>query len=193
MATPERPSEDATPPWAAGTETRMHELFPTLGDAHMALMRRAGVERRFARGEWLWQVGDRSRPLYVIEDGTVDFVRRDMHGESVVGTVTARQFSGETTMMAGRAALLAGRAHTDVRAIAVPQARLRELMAVNPDLGELMMQAFILRRMRMIAQHAGPVTLIGSRYAAETMKLRDFLTRNGTPYEYIDLESADDV
>jgi thioredoxin reductase (NADPH) len=55
------------------------------------------------------------------------------------------------------------------------------------------MQAFILRRMRMIARRIGPVTLVGSRYSAETLRLRDFLTRNGTPHEYIDLETADDV
>jgi thioredoxin reductase (NADPH) len=96
-------------------------------------------------------------------------------------------------MMAGRAALLAGRARGTVRAIAVAQSRLREIMAINPELGEIVMQAFILRRMHMIAQHAGPVTLIGSRYSAGTQNLQAYLSRNGTPYEYIDLEQAEDV
>jgi thioredoxin reductase (NADPH) len=96
-------------------------------------------------------------------------------------------------MMAHRAALVAGRARGEVRAIAVPQENLREVMAVHPELGELIMQAFILRRMRMFAQHAGPATVVGSRFSADTLRLLDFLTRNAIPHEYLDLERAEDV
>ncbi|MDB5922701.1 MAG: trxB 1 [Betaproteobacteria bacterium] len=194
MSIPERPPYDsAPPPWAAGTETRTHELFPKLNEAQLNVLRSAGTEQRFSHGEWLWQVGNRGTPLYAVLEGAIDAVRRDVHGDTVVATFLPGQFTGETTTMAGRASLVSGRARGDLRAIAVPQERLRELMAVNPELGELLMQAFILRRMRMIAEHIGPVTLIGSRYAAETVRLRDFLTRNGTPHEYIDLEQAEDV
>ncbi|HEV7393988.1 MAG TPA: FAD-dependent oxidoreductase, partial [Burkholderiales bacterium] len=157
------------------------------------VLRSAGTEQHFSHGEWLWQVGNRGTPLYAVLEGAIDVVRRDVHGDTVVATFLPGQFTGETTTMAGRASLVSGRARGDVRAIAVPQERLHELMAVNPELGELLMQAFILRRMRMIAEHIGPVTLIGSRYAAETVRLRDFLMRTGTPHEYIDLEHADDV
>jgi thioredoxin reductase (NADPH) len=193
MSTPQLPPDDVPPPWAAGTDSRLDEMFPTLSDAHVALMCQGGTEEYFGAGEWLWEVGDRDRALYVLLEGTVDVVRRDVRGESVVWSIGARQFSGETTMMAGRAALLAGRAVGTVRAIAVAQGRLREIMAINPVLGEIVMQAFILRRMRMVAQHAGPVTLIGSRYSAGTQSVQAYLTRNATPYEYIDLEQAEDV
>jgi thioredoxin reductase (NADPH) len=194
VSSSQRPLDDsAPPPWAAGTETRSHELFPTLTATQLDILRRAGTEQRFADGEWLWQVGNRGTPLYAVLDGYIEAVRRDVHGESVIATFHRGQFTGETTTMAGRASLVAGRARGNLRAIAVPQERLHELMAVNPELGELLMQAFILRRMRMIAERIGPITLIGSRYAADTLRLRDFLTRNGTPHEYIDLEQADDV
>jgi thioredoxin reductase (NADPH) len=193
MSTPQRPAEDTPPPWAAGTDTRLHELFPVLTERHFEILRGAGTEKHFSHGEWLWHVGDRGRPLYAVVEGAIEAVWRGVHGDSVVATFLPGQFTGETTMMAGRAALIAGRARGNVRAIAVAQERLREVMAVNPELGEIIMQAFILRRMRMIAQHVGPVTLIGSRYAAETLRLRDFLSRNGTPYAYVDLEQAEDV
>ena len=193
MRSSDSSAADVPPPWAAGTDTRLHELYPDLTDAQLEIVRRAGTEVRFADGEWLWEIGDRERPLYAVLEGAIEVIRRDLHGESVVATFVPRQFSGETTMMSSRGALLAGRARGDVHAIAVPQAHLRDLMAVNPELGELIMQAFILRRMRMIATHAGPVTLIGSSYAAECMRVRDFLTRNGTPFEFIDVEQAEDV
>ena len=187
------PDDSAPPPWAAGTETRSRELFPTLTESQLHVLQRAGTECRFADDDWVWQVGNRSTPLYAVLDGYIEAVRRDIHGDSVVATFHRAQFTGETTTMAGRASHLAGRARGDVRAIAVPQERLRELMSVNAELGELLIHAFILRRMRMIAEHAGPITLIGSRYSADTLRLRDFLTRNGTPHEYVDLEHAEDV
>jgi len=194
VSSAERPEDHgAPPPWAAGTETRDAELFPTLTDAQLEVLRRAGTEEKFADGTWLWQVGDRGVPVYVVLEGAIDVVRRDVYGEDVVTSFGPRQFSGETHTMSGRAALLAGRARGNLRAILVPQERLRELIAVNATLGELLIQAFILRRMRMIAEHIGPITLIGSHYAAETLRIRDFLTRNGIPHEYVDLEHADDM
>jgi thioredoxin reductase (NADPH) len=194
LSTPDRPEDAAAPPpWAAGTETRDRELFPELTDSQMEVVRRAGEEKRFADGTLLWNVGDRGTPLYVVLEGAIDVVRRDVYGEDVVATFHARQFSGETNTMSGRAALLSGKARGELHVIAVPQQRLHDVISVNAELGELLMQAFILRRMRMIAEHIGPVTLIGSHYAAETLHVRDFLTRNGIPHEYVDLEHADDV
>src|SRR6478672_4549716 len=136
MSIPERPVSDSPgPPWAAGTETRTHELFPTLNEAQLNVLRSAGTEQRFSDGEWLWQVGNRGTPLYAVLAGAIDVVRRDVHGDTVVATFLPGQFTGETTTMAGRASLVAGRARGNVRAIAVPQERLHELMAVNPELG----------------------------------------------------------
>lgn len=194
MSTTERPEDDiAPPPWAAGTETRDRELFPELTDTQLEVMRRSGPEVSFDNGAWLWQVGERGTPVYVVLEGYIEVVRRDAYGEDVVATFRPRQFSGETHTVSGRAALLSGKARGNLRAIAVPQQRLQELIAVNAELGELLMQAFILRRMRMVAKHIGPVTLIGSHFASETLRIRDFLTRNAIPHAYVELEHAEDV
>jgi thioredoxin reductase (NADPH) len=51
------------------------------------------------------------------------------------------------------------------------------------------MRAFILRRMGLIEAQGGDVILIGSRHSAGTLRLQQFLTRNGTPYHWVDIET----
>ena len=130
MSAPQRP-DDAPPPWAAGTDTRLAELFPTLSDAHIDLMCRGGVEEYFGHGEWLWHVGDRGRPLYVVLEGSVDAVQRHPRGDSVVATFTPRQFTGETSMTAGRAALIAGRAELSLELMSGETARARAVIVAS--------------------------------------------------------------
>ena len=77
--------------------------------------------------------------------------------------------------------------------MAISRQALRELVITRADLSEIVMRSFILRRMRLIANHLGGVTLIGSRYCADTLHLVEFLTRNGHPHTFLDLERATDV
>ncbi len=50
------------------------------------------------------------------------------------------------------------------------------------------MRAFLLRRVTLISEGIGNVTMLGSRYSSNTLRLREFLTRNGHPYTYVDLD-----
>ena len=51
------------------------------------------------------------------------------------------------------------------------------------------MRAFLLRRVALISEGLGNVTVLGSRHSSNTLRLREFLTRNGHPYTYVDLDS----
>src|SRR5260221_2127470 len=55
------------------------------------------------------------------------------------------------------------------------------------------MRAFIYRRMELIATGFGDVILIGSAHSAGTLRAREFLARNGRPYQYIDMDREDDL
>ena len=55
------------------------------------------------------------------------------------------------------------------------------------------MRAFILRRLELIAHGIGDVVLIGSMHSAGTLRIKEFLTRNGHPFAYIDLDRDADV
>jgi thioredoxin reductase (NADPH) len=66
---------------------------------------------------------------------------------------------------------------------------LRSLVARDEELGEVLLRAFILRRLELISHGYGNVILMGSRHSAETLQLREFFSRNAYPYTYVDLDS----
>jgi thioredoxin reductase (NADPH) len=67
------------------------------------------------------------------------------------------------------------------------------LLQTDAELGEILVRAFILRRVELVAVGAGDVVLVGSTHSAGTLRLKEFLMRNGHPYSYIDLERDPDV
>jgi thioredoxin reductase (NADPH) len=55
------------------------------------------------------------------------------------------------------------------------------------------MRAFIVRRVELIAHGLGDVVLVGSNHCAGTLRVKEFLMRNGHPYSYIDLDRDTDI
>ena len=186
--TPERPVEEA-PPWAAGATLRMHELDPELSEAQIDVVRGYGEERTFEDGERLWEIGQHEAEFFLVLEGAVEIVRRDHEGEHIIITHERGHYGGETVTMSGHAPLVMGRARGRTRAIAVTSRQLRALIATEPTLGETLLQSFILRRMRMVAERQGDITLIGSDAHPGTGQLRSFLSRNGVPSGFAEFGS----
>ena len=63
----------------------------------------------------------------------------------------------------------------------------------DSELGEVFMRAFILRRLELLASSVGDVVVIGSPNSRGTLRVRDFLTRNGYPHSFLDLETDRDT
>ena len=170
------------PPWAAGTHTRHHELDPELTEAQIDVVRQYGEERTVPDGTVLWEVGERNASLFLVLDGGVEIFRRDPEGEHIIITHRRGHYGGEVVTMSGRGALVGGRARGLTRVVAVRPERVRELIAVEALLGETILLSFILRRMRMVAEHLGDVLLIGRDSDQATTRVQAFLTRNGLPH-----------
>jgi thioredoxin reductase (NADPH) len=180
--------------WEGPSNEQHRQMFPALTAAQIAELAPLGTERTFAPGEMVWNIGDRSTDFYVVLAGTLEIVSRDAFGEeTVIASHTAGRFSGETTMLSGRARMVAARAGSNLRALAIPVERLRELMVTNARLGEIIMRGFIRRRARMISEGTSDLLVVGSRHCAGTQQLLEFVTRNGLPYNFMDLEAARDV
>lgn len=186
--------DESPPPWASATADRGAQMYPVLTDRQIAEVAAHGSEKSFASGELLWDIGQRNTEFFLILEGTLEIVHRDPFGiETIMATHSRGRFTGETVMLSGRAAMVAGRAKTALKVVAVPLPGLRELIVTHARLGDIIIRSFILRRMRMIAERASDLLVVGSRHSAGTQQLREFLTRNGYPYSFLDLESATDV
>src|SRR5260370_23258517 len=65
---------------------------------------------------------------------------------------------------------------------------LQALVETDSELSDIFLRAFILRRLELIAREVGDIVLIGSSHSLDTLRIKEFLTRNYQPYSYIDLE-----
>ena len=165
------------------------EAFPTLTKEQIDRIRALSKLRRVSPGEILFEPGDLNIPFFVLLSGSMEIVQPSVHGERHVVTHKAGGFSGEISLISGRAALMRGRAIEAGEFLEMSGQDLRALVARDVELSDILMRAFILRRVVMINRGAGNVVLLGSQHSAQTLRLREFLTRNGHPHSYVDLDS----
>jgi thioredoxin reductase (NADPH) len=155
---------------------------------------RYGVREVLSDGTTIFESGQRSIDFFLVLDGAVEIFDRDPHGVAqVFATLGAKQFAGELHMFNDREVLVSGRVQGDSTVIRIRHGEFRRLMTGEPDIGEIVMRAFILRRVALIRQAHGGVVLIGATHAADTLRLERFLTRNGYPHRTLDIESDPDA
>jgi thioredoxin reductase (NADPH) len=73
--------------------------------------------------------------------------------------------------------------------IEVDRDDLRGLVQRDSEISEILLRAFILRRIGLMNQDAQDMVLLGSRHSGSTQHIREFLSRNGQPFTYQDVES----
>jgi thioredoxin reductase (NADPH) len=183
------PEVDPTDPY-----TRDAQIFPHLSPDMAARVVACGTEERLPKGTLLFQRGDRSVDFFFLLEGTIEIFDLGPHGEPNVFTVHGeRQFTGELDLFNDRQILVSGRTGTDSRVVRVKRTDFRRLVSSEPDIGEVIMRAFILRRLGLIRHMQGGVVLIGPNHGADTLRLQRFLTRNGYPHRLFDTEADPDA
>jgi len=165
------------------------QAFPILTPNQMNRVRALGNVKQVAPGDILFKPGDTNVPFFLLLSGAMEVVQPDLLGEHSVAKHGPGEFTGEMTMISGQRCLVLGRVTEPGEFVEVGPEGLRTLIARDGELNEILMRAFILRRLELIRRGLGNVILLGSRYSAKTLELREFLTRNGYPYSYIDLDT----
>ena len=177
----------------AATVSRPDRVFPTLTPAQIARIAPHGRRRAIAPGEVLVEVGQRPVPFFVVLSGEMQVLRPAEGTEALIVTHRAGQFTGEGTMLTGRRALARTRVSEAGEVVELDREQLLGLIQTDAELSDIFMRAFILRRIELIAGGYGDVVLIGSTHSAGTLRVKEFLTRNGHPFHYIDLDRDADA
>jgi thioredoxin reductase (NADPH) len=185
------PDSLLAPPTA--TVYRSDRVFPTLTPAQIARVARHGRRRAMTSGEVLAEVGQRPVPFFLVSSGELQVLRPSGGTEALIITLGAGQFTGEGTMLNGRRGLTRIRAIKPGEVIELAREQLLGLIQTDAELSEIFMRAFILRRIELIAGGYGDAVLIGSTHCAGTLGVKEFLTRNGHPFHYIDLDRDADA
>ena len=169
------------------------QTFPTLTAAQIARIAPHGHARATHLGEVLVEQGDKVVPFFVVTAGEIEIVRPSGATETHVTTHGPGHFTGEVNLISGRRALVRLKVTQPGEVIEVPRERLLGLIQSDAELSEILMRAFILRRIHLVAHGIGDVVLVGSNHSAGTLRIKEFLMRNGHPYSYVDLERDQDV
>jgi thioredoxin reductase (NADPH) len=168
---------------------RKDQTFPRLTPAQIARLAQYGTRIAVSKGTILAEPGDRHRKLFVVLSGSIEVVRPTLQGEQLLVVLTAGHFSGEMSTLRGVGSLARARVREDAELLAIPDDQLRTVVQTDAVLSELMMRAFILRRVALVAAQQGDLILIGSRHSAGTLRLQQFLTRNAYPYVNLDVDA----
>ena len=153
-------ADSVTPPVLGA---RSDHVFPTLTPAQIGAHRGARPRAPSAQGEVLIEAGDQVVPFFVVTAGEIEVVRPSRPGETLdrrarPGAVHRR---GQHDLGPPRAVPRAGRA-APARCIELDREQLPALVQTDAELSEILMRAFILRRVELIARGLGDVVLIGS-------------------------------
>jgi thioredoxin reductase (NADPH) len=169
-------------------EGRDAQIWPRLSEAQIARLTPHGRKVTLRKGEVLAEPGDRV-PMYVVLSGSIEIVQPGLNGEVPVVIHTAGKFSGDVGTLRGIGAALRTRVREDGEALAIDEAHLRTVVQTDSELSELLMRAYILRRVLLITTQSSDVILLGSSHSSGTLRLQQFLTRNSYPFVNIDVDT----
>jgi thioredoxin reductase (NADPH) len=163
------------------------QTFPKLTPVQIERVATHGHARRIEHGEVLGAVGKVTPNFFVVSSGTIEVVQPGDSGKTATVTVIGPgEFTGEVSMLSGRPSLVTLRVGEPGEVIEVAREDLLSLIQTDAELSEIFVRAFLLRRAGLVAGGLGDVVLVGSNHSSDTIRIKEFLTRNLHPYVFID-------
>ena len=170
--------------------------FPRLDEAQMVALERCSLTKlkRYVEGEKLFESGERDFKFFVVKSGQVEIVDESGDTPKIVTVHGPGEFTGDVAQLTGSPSLVSGVARGECEVYEVSPDALRQILNNHPDLGDLILQAFLARRelLKELPNFTG-LRVIGSRYSRDTFRVRDFLAKNRMPFTWLDLEVDPEV
>ena len=181
-------------------EQDLHDLhavaFPRLNEAQMNTLGPCGgvALKRYQEGQKLIEVGDRDFKFFIIKSGEIEILDEASEAPKTIVILGPGEFTGEVAHLTSGPSLVSAVSRGDCEVYEVSAEGVRRIINQFPDLGDVILQAFIARR--QILREPGHFTglrVIGSRYSQDTFRIRDFLCKNRVPFTWLDLEADPQV
>ncbi|MFI5913354.1 FAD-dependent oxidoreductase [Dactylosporangium sp. NPDC051541] len=161
--------------------------YPCLDDSLIQVLSVEGHRHRTRSGEVLIREGEDHYDFIAVLAGAVSEVDGFGDDEHYIGVHGPTRFLGELSLITGRAALRTAQVREAGEVLRVPVERLTAVVERNPALGDLLLKAYLTRRVPLAARGAG-LRVIGSRFSPDNRRLRDFLAGNRILSHWVDLE-----
>jgi len=169
------------------------EMFPALSADQQARVKAHGSIREVAAGEAVVEPNQQAARLFVVLAGKLEILQIDDQRENAIAVCGPGMFSGELSLITGRPGFVRIRAAEASQLIELDRESLLSLVQTDSELSDVFLRAFILRRLELIARKIGDLIVIGSSHSLDTLRIKEFLTRNYQPYSYIDVERDAEV
>jgi thioredoxin reductase (NADPH) len=183
-------NEQTTPPLPGA---KPDEMFPALTAEQQARVAAHGRVRQVEENETVVEANAEANRFFVVVIGQLNLLRVSADREEVVAVCRPGMFTGELNVLSGRRGLVRIRAAEASELIEIDREPLMALVQTDSELSDIFLRAFILRRLELIARGISDLVLIGSSHSLDTLRIKEFLTRNYQPYSYLDLERGADV
>ncbi|HEX6387264.1 MAG TPA: FAD-dependent oxidoreductase [Anaerolineae bacterium] len=164
--------------------------FPQLSQEQIDKLEPYATLRRFADGETLIEAGETDSRFFVVKEGAVEVVEESSGQRRTVAVHRQREFTGDIDIVTRRPALVTAVARGDTVVYEVTAENLRRILSERPQLGDQLLQAFLARRQLLEASGMAGVLVLGSRHSRDTLRVRDFLSKNQVPFTWIDVEKS---
>ena len=197
----DEPSQRDSAPDAPATRDDAN-AFPRLDDDQIKQIARFGNERDLDSGTLIFERGQREVDFYVILKGRCEILDDSglpgpTQDAPVVHVHGERGFTGELDLFSSRKILVSGRIVTDDgspgRVLCVPRGKFARMLSAEPEIGQIIIRAFILRRLGLVDHSQGGVLLVGRRDSADALRLERFLKRNGYPMRALHVDNPDEA
>jgi thioredoxin reductase (NADPH) len=164
-----------------------HGAYPRLSGAHLRALQECGRRQPTQAGQVLIRAGERSENFYVLLSGQAVVTQDDAGEPHIIRVHGPGRFLGELSVITGQVEFVTTTVRLPGEVLVVPVDRLRTVILHDPDLGDLILRAYFIRRALLIDAGAG-IRIIGSRFSPDSQRLRDFVARNRVPHRFLDLE-----
>jgi thioredoxin reductase (NADPH) len=168
-------------------------MFPVLTSSQQARVLAHGQRRTVEQGEIVVELNEQITKVFLVVSGQLHVLQVANNQEQVVAICNPGMFTGELSVLTGRRGLVRIRSVEKSELIEIERETFQALVDTDSELNDIFLRAFILRRLELIAREVGDIVLIGSSHSLDTLRIKEFLTRNYQPYSYIDLERDADV
>lgn len=175
------------PPGMQRETPDLHGAYPRLSEAQVARLATVGQRRPVRRGQILAREGEVADTFYVLLRGQAVVLSGYPGDPQVIRVHGPGRFLGELSVLTGQVEFVTTAVNLPGEVLAIDVRTVRDLVRRDPDFGELILRAYVVRRSMLISQGAGP-HIVGSRYSPDTHRLRDFLARNRIPHRFVDID-----
>ena len=166
--------------------------FPELTQRHIRELMPYGEVESYDEETYVFQLGDLEYDFFVVLCGCINIVDPTNNDAIIVGH-TRYQFTGDSSMLSTRGAQFNAVACEDTQVLRIRPNKLKEAIAKNSSISDILLNAFLLRQETVLNEFVGGIKILGTDNSKETYALRDFMEKNHIWYNYLNLDTSEDA